>query len=247
MLHGLHPWRMPLANYLKMPKRQAVIALLALKWSFRRIERETGVRRETVASYARQADPNPAKTFPGSGGIPGPDSQALVEVDGSNPAKTFPGSGPNPAKTFPGTALPPRFAAAAFHDAITEKLDAGLTIQRIYQDLVEDFSYGYSYESVKRYVRQLAPKRRAAGVMHSLPGEEALCGTPHSPSYAAPGNMRRPPKPMTLMAVTTTVASSRTPHKLQPFQEGDEGVVWPVSPGACFRRCRSCEGFLFEA
>ena len=161
-----------LANYLKMPKRQQVLALLLLKWSFRRIERETGVRRETVSAYSRQADPNAAKTFPGSGGVPSPDSQGLLGVDGSNPAKTFPGSGSNPAKTFAGSPLPPRFAAAAYHDAITEKLDADLTIQRIYQDLVEDFSYGYSYESVKRYVRQLAPKRRVAGVMHSLPGEE---------------------------------------------------------------------------
>lgn len=80
--------------------------------------------------------------------------------------------GSNPAKTFRGSRLPPRFAAAGHHDVITEKLDAGLTIQRIYQDLVEDFSCGYSYESVKRYVRTLAPKRRAAGVMHSLPGED---------------------------------------------------------------------------
>ena len=163
---------MPLANYLKMPKKQEVLALLALHWSFRRIERETGVRRETVAAYARQADPNPAKTFPGSGMVPAPDSGDLAWVDGSNPAKTFPGSDPNPAKTFPGSALPPRFAAAAYRDTVAEKLDAGLTIQRIYQDLVEDFSYGYSYESVKRYVRQLAPTRRAAGVMHSLPGED---------------------------------------------------------------------------
>jgi hypothetical protein len=54
-----------------------------------------------------------------------------------------------------------------------EKLGAGLTIQRIFQDLVEDFSYGYSYESVKRYVRTLASRPRACGVMHSLPGEEA--------------------------------------------------------------------------
>jgi hypothetical protein len=69
MLHGLPPWRMPLANYLKMLKRQEVLALLALKWSFRRIERETGVRRETVSAYARGTDSNPAKTFPGSGGL----------------------------------------------------------------------------------------------------------------------------------------------------------------------------------
>ncbi len=161
-----------LANYLKMPKRQQVLALLALKWSFRRIERETGVRRETVSGYARQADPNPAKTFPGSGPDGSPDSQAFEGVEGSNPAKTFPGSGSNAAETFPGSEGKPRFAAAAYHDAIREKLDTGLTIQRIYQDLVEELSYGYSYESVKRYVRTLAPKRRAVGVMHSLPGEE---------------------------------------------------------------------------
>lgn len=185
---------MPLANYLKMLKRQQVLTLLALKWSFRRIERETGVRRETISAYARRADPNPAKTFPGSGGVPGEDSQGLVGADGSNPAKTFAGSGSNPAKTFPGSALPARFAAAAHHDAITEKLDLGLTMQRIYQDLVEEFSYGHSYESVKRYVRQLAPKTRAVGVMHSLPGEEAQVDFFQGPPTldTASGQWRRP-------------------------------------------------------
>ncbi len=54
-----------------MMKRQQVIALLALGWSFRRIERETKVRRETVSRYARPADPNPAKVFPGSEGAAG--------------------------------------------------------------------------------------------------------------------------------------------------------------------------------
>ena len=70
----------PLANYLKMLKRQQVLTLLAMKWSFRKIERETGVRRETISGYAREAesDPaNPAKTFPGSGGGESPDSQGL--------------------------------------------------------------------------------------------------------------------------------------------------------------------------
>jgi hypothetical protein len=156
-----------------MLKRQHVLTLLALKWSFRRIERETGVRRETISSYARQADPKPAKTFPGSEPAESANSQGLEGVGGSNPAKTFAGSGSNPAKTFPGSGGQQRFAAAGHHDVITEKLATGLTVQRIYQDLVEDFSYGYSYESVKRYVRKLEPRRRACGVMHSLPGEEA--------------------------------------------------------------------------
>ena len=44
-------------NYLKMPKKSLVLALLELGWSYRRIQAETGVRRETVSGYsaARQA------------------------------------------------------------------------------------------------------------------------------------------------------------------------------------------------
>src|SRR6266700_2575962 len=131
-------------NYLKMPKKAQVLALLELGWSYRRIEAETGVRRETVSGYdaVRQA----------------------------NPAKTFAGSGANPAKTFPGSR--PRFAAGPYRTAITEKLDAGLTLQRIWQDLVEEYGYGASYESVKRFVRTVAPTRRDVGVFHCAPGAE---------------------------------------------------------------------------
>ena len=59
---------MPLANYLKMTKRQQVLALLALGWTFRRIERETQVRRETISKYAREAPqirPKRSPAFPG--------------------------------------------------------------------------------------------------------------------------------------------------------------------------------------
>jgi hypothetical protein len=53
-------------------KRQRVIALLALGWTFRRIERETGVRRETVSKHGRPAAPDAAKVFPGADGPLGP-------------------------------------------------------------------------------------------------------------------------------------------------------------------------------
>jgi len=56
-----------MANYLKMHKRQQVIALLELGWAYRRIEAETGVRRETVSRYDRGDASKPAKVFPGSG------------------------------------------------------------------------------------------------------------------------------------------------------------------------------------
>lgn len=157
-------------NYLKMPKKSQVLALLELGWSYRRIEAETGVRRETVSRYDAARPGNAAKTFPGSDPSPPANSPDHSTVDDSNAAKTFAGSDANPAKTFLGSR---RFAAAVYRQAITEKLDAGLSLQRIWQDLVEEYGYGASYESVKRFVRTIAPIRRAVGVFHCAPGAEA--------------------------------------------------------------------------
>src|SRR5918995_1177126 len=118
-------------NYLKMPKKSQVLALLELGWSYRRIEAETGVRRETVSRYDRMRRSNAAKTFPGSDASPPSEFPDLQPGDDPNAAKTFAGSDSNPAKTFPGSAPRPRFAAALYRAAITEKLNAGLTLQRI--------------------------------------------------------------------------------------------------------------------
>ena len=40
-----------MGNYLKMIDKQRIQALLDLGWSYRKIERETGVRRETISGY----------------------------------------------------------------------------------------------------------------------------------------------------------------------------------------------------
>lgn len=49
-----------MGNILKMEKQQQIQGLLALNWSYRAIERETGVRRETIAKYdPRKADKVP--------------------------------------------------------------------------------------------------------------------------------------------------------------------------------------------
>ena len=159
-------------NYLKMPKKSQVLALLELGWSYRRIQRETGVRRETVSGYDQSRRANPAKAFPGSDASPPGHSPDQVDAADSNAAKTFAGSEANPAKTFPGSGPPARFAAAAYQDAILGKRAQGLTAQRIWQDLTEEFGYGHSYESVKRYLRTIAPRDRAVGVFESDPGQD---------------------------------------------------------------------------
>ena len=53
-----------MANFLKMEKKQTVLALLRLGWSYRGIERETGVRRETISKYDPSRDSKPAKVAP---------------------------------------------------------------------------------------------------------------------------------------------------------------------------------------
>ena len=50
-------------NYLTMSEQQQILALLALGWSYRRIEAETGVRRETISRYD-QRRANAATPFP---------------------------------------------------------------------------------------------------------------------------------------------------------------------------------------
>ena len=161
-----------MANYLKVKKQQHVIALLELSWSYRRIEGETGVRRETVSRYDRLRRLKAAKVFPGSEAVETPPNRDFPEPADSNPAKVFPGSAPKAAKVFPGSESACRSAATAYHDVISGKLDTRLSIQRIWQDLVEDYGYGHSYESVKRYVRGLRRTGRVVGVCHSDPGEE---------------------------------------------------------------------------
>ncbi|HUE84547.1 MAG TPA: IS21 family transposase [Vicinamibacterales bacterium] len=160
-----------MSHYLNGMKRQQVISLLELDWSYRRIEAETGVRRETVSRYDQIRRANAAKVFAGSATAEG--EKAAVER--SNAAKVFAGSDANAAEVFAGSARESRRArstAAPFRSAIEEKLEQGLSAQRIWQDLSEDYGYTASYESVKRYIRCLAPPRRVVGVYHSPPGEE---------------------------------------------------------------------------
>ena len=84
-----------MSNVLKHAKQQQILALGRLGWSLRRIERETGIRRETISGYLRAA--GIAVRSPGKWGHGTP----LTE---SNPAKAViidgAGAEPNPAKAM---------------------------------------------------------------------------------------------------------------------------------------------------
>lgn len=96
-----------------MPKKQQVLALLDLGWTYRRIETEAGVRRETVNRYDRARRGNAAKMFPGSAPPPAPDSPGGTGDDASKAAKTFAGPDPKVGQSVP---YPPRPQPVTFLD-----------------------------------------------------------------------------------------------------------------------------------
>jgi len=149
-----------MANELKVAKVLSIQALHAQGWSQRRIARELGVNRSTVARHLEDdskrakaptgsADPKQAKAPPGSQPCD----------DDSKPAKAPTGS---------------RSLCDPFRAVILGKIEQGLSAQRIYQDLAIEHGFDGKYHSVRRFVAKLSqstplPFRR----IEVAPGEEA--------------------------------------------------------------------------
>ena len=172
-----------MANHLEVQTQNAIGALKKQGWSQRRIARELGINRETVARYWQAPDSSkPAISTPG-------DLAGEVGV-GSKPAHSTPG--PLGAESPPFFSLPdaawiepvPTVASLGlggrqslcepFAQPIQVQVEAGLTAQRIYQDLVVEHAFAGSYQSVKRFVRRLTktlPKPVCR--IEVQPGEEA--------------------------------------------------------------------------
>ena len=189
-----------MANRLKMAKIHAIIGLLEQGWSYRRIARELGVDRETVARYdrLRRDRSNAAISTPGSGqsevskpAIPPPGSEMPW-----NPNAAIPTAGSLLGDLiFPVSGHPPGRDSLCepFREAIRKKLDQGLSAQRIWQDLVSDNGFTGSYSSVRRFVRRLGastplPFRR----MECEPGQEAQVDFGSGAWVFEDGKRRRP-------------------------------------------------------
>lgn len=130
-----------MANRLKMAIVQAIIGLLERGWSQRRIARELGIHRETVARYdrlRRVGDSKPANSPPG-----------FDTEDSPKPANATLGS------ETPDRSLGPPSFCRPFGEIISNKVEQGLSGQRIWQDLVSDHGFQGSYSSIKRYLRRL--------------------------------------------------------------------------------------------
>ncbi|MBM4448925.1 MAG: IS21 family transposase [Chloroflexi bacterium] len=133
-----------MVNYLKMADKQRVQALLELGWSHRRIQRETGIDRKTIARYDPKRQPKSAKVSTGP----------LAETAGVSTGS--------------------QSACEPYRHIIEAAVAKGLTAQRIWQDLKSDHFFTHEYASVKRFVRKVKRHRpEVAAVMEHPPGEEA--------------------------------------------------------------------------
>lgn len=142
-----------MANQLKMAEVQAILALARSGWSNRHIARQLGVHRETVGRHRRLSESKPASAPLGSGSAP-LGSEGLVSVPEGAPTGSMSSGAEGNVS-----------AAGPWREVIVQKLEAGLTARRIYQDLCSDHGYAGSYYSVRRLVKKLsaaapAPFRR---------------------------------------------------------------------------------------
>jgi hypothetical protein len=118
-----------MANRLKMALAESIHTLYQRGWSQRRIARELGINRETVAGHLKSLSPapKPANAPLGSGPV----------ADDSKPANAPLGPEPHLATTQATAGEPGRLSGCEpWRAQILEKLLLGLSAQRIYQDLV---------------------------------------------------------------------------------------------------------------
>src|SRR5215211_1051504 len=124
-------------NELKMELQQSILTLSGRGWSQRRIARELGINRETVGKYCLEA------------GAADPPKPAIVPAGSSEEV------GSKPAILPTGSKAGRKSQCEPFREQIMLRVEAGLSAQRVYQDLVSDYQFSGNYDAVKRFVRGL--------------------------------------------------------------------------------------------
>lgn len=162
-----------MANRLKVQEQETIRHLSTLGWGIRRIARELRLSRNTVRAYVRTQTPGDAACIAES--ILSSSTISARAENQTDPLST-PGSGQVPIQTDP-VSTPGNNGRKSlcldYAPLIESKLEAGLTAQRIFQDLKTESAFAGSYQSVKRYVRRLLEVHPA--LVHRIevqPGEE---------------------------------------------------------------------------
>jgi transposase len=234
-----------MSNVLSDDKRQQIIALGRLGWSLRRIEQATGVRRETASVYLKAAgiavrppgrwgraakpaievttDSEPANEH--NPALNNPEvSKAAIQVttDSGHPKQL---SNPAKARNTPSQCEP-------YRELIEAAVQRGRNAMAIWQDLVSEYGFAHSYQSVKRFVNKLQPyvAPQARAVIITEPGEEAQVDYGTGPMVRDPetGKYRR------TRLFVMTLGYSRKAVRLLTFRSSAR--IWAELHETAFRR-----------
>ncbi len=234
-------------------KKQQVIALGRLGWSLRRIQKNTGVRRETAAAYLKAA--KVAFRPPGGWGRQSPAKPANEVITDSAAGKPVSGAAADPVLAKPANEVTTDFGAGLaagltvvpdsppgrspsasacwpYREAIELGLSRGRNAMAIWQDLVDTCSFAAGYQSVRRFVSKLHPSpwREACAVIETAPGEEAQVDYGTGPMVRDPhsGKYRR------TRLFVLTLGYSRKSVRLLVFRSSSQ--VWAELHEKAFRR-----------
>jgi transposase len=148
-------------NQLSAPERDTILGLLRLRWSIRRICRETGHRHETVRRIGQEAGLLQPRA-PGAK----PHTRDEVPTD-----LVAPGDVARAAKV---PSRSGRSSIGVHAEWVEAEVAKGRNAVAIYQDLVEHHGYAGSYDSVKRFARRLrASSPKVSCRFETPPGQEA--------------------------------------------------------------------------
>jgi transposase len=218
-----------MSNALDENEQQQICALGRLGWPLLRIQRATGVRRETVSGYLKAA------------GIPvrgrGRPSEGKSKPAIPDEMSTDPGPKPAISASAVSTDSPPTRAPSAsacepYRELIEEAVGRGRNAVAIYQDLVDDYGFTAKYASVKRFVAKLrgTSPAEARVVITTAAGEEGQVDYGDGPMVRWPGTG----KYRRTRLFVFTLACSRKAVRLLTWRSSTQ--VWCELHERAFRR-----------
>ena len=248
---------MGMANVLNEEKKQQVLALGRLGWSLRRIQQATKIRRETASAYLKAAG---IAVRPPSGWgrcEPKPANEVITDFGAAKPAIPVipdacnPSPNPNPenpsnkgrSKTTSKPAnenevitdsavVSGSSACEPYREAIDLGISRGRNAMAIWQDLVSEYGFASSYQSVQRFVRKRrgmqTPEARV--VIVTAPGQEAQVDYGTGPMVRDPESRKYRRTRLFVM----TLGCSRKSVRLLTFRSSSR--IWAELHERAFRR-----------
>ena len=248
---------MGMANVLNEEKKQQVLALGRLGWSLRRIQQATRIRRETASAYLKAAgiavrppsgwgrcEPKPANEVITDSGAAKPAIPVIPDACDPNPnpnpenpsnkgrsKTTSKPANENEVITDSAVVSGPS-ACEPYREAIDLGISRGRNAMAIWQDLVSEYGFASSYQSVQRFVRRRRGTQtpEAHVVIVTAAGQEAQVDYGTGPMVRDPESCKYRRTRLFVM----TLGCSRKSVRLLTFRSSSR--IWAELHERAFRR-----------